>query len=304
MSPPIQVIDTRMHGVPGITGAFLITDEQTALVETGPKSSVELVLAGLRDAGIEKLDWIIVTHIHLDHAGAAGTLAGHYPEARVAVHEMGARHLVDPSKLWSSASRIYGDAMERMWGGIDPLPEERIVSLADGDKIELGATTLQAVDTPGHAGHHHTFLDMASGVAFVGDALGVRLPDVGIMRPATPPPEFDLELAVSSIWRIAELDPNEIYLTHFGSPASGANPASPKDVCNEAVDALRTWAGWVQAAREKTTNLDEVSRLIAERSRVAMGTEVGDDAIERMEQTTSYWMNTWGYMRYFDKKTK
>jgi glyoxylase-like metal-dependent hydrolase (beta-lactamase superfamily II) len=304
MSPPIQVIDTRMHGVPGITGAFLITDEQTALVETGPKSSVELVLMGLRDAGIEKLDWIIVTHIHLDHAGAAGTLAAHYPEARVAVHELGARHLVDPSKLWSSASRIYGDAMEQMWGGIDPLAEERIVSLADGDKIELGATTLQAVDTPGHAGHHHTFLDMASGVAFVGDALGVRLPDVGIMRPATPPPEFDLELAVSSIWRIAELDPHEIYLTHFGSPASGANPASPKDVCSEAVNALRTWAGWVQAAREKTTNLDEVSRLIAERSRGAMGTEVGDDAIERMEQTTSYWMNTCGYMRYFDKKTK
>jgi len=304
MSPPNQVIDTRMHGVPGITGAFLITDELTALVETGPKSSIEFVLAGLRDAGVEKLDWIIVTHIHLDHAGAAGTLAAHYPEARVAVHEVGARHLVDPSKLWSSASRIYGDAMERLWGGIDPLPEERIRSLADGDKIELGATTLQAVDTPGHAGHHHTFLDVSSGVAFVGDALGVRLPDVGIMRPATPPPEFDLELAVSSIERIAALDPTEIYLTHFGSPASGTNPASPKEVCGEAIDALRTWADWIQAARNQTTDLDEVSQLIAERSRVAMGAEIDDAAVERMEQTTSYSMNTSGYMRYFDKKAK
>lgn len=304
MSPPIQVIDTQMHGLPGITGTFLVTDEQTALVETGPKSTVEHVLAGLRNAGIETLDWIIVTHIHLDHAGAAGTLARHFPEARVAVHEVGVRHLVDPSKLWSSASRIYGDAMESMWGGIDPLPEERIVSLADGDKIELGSTTLQAVDTPGHAGHHHAYLDVSSGVAFVGDALGVRLPDVGVMRPATPPPEFDLDLAVSSIGRIRELDPTEIYLTHYSSPAAGTNPASPQAVCDEAIEALKTWGAWVEEARNKTTDLDEVSRLITERSRIAMGRQVTEDAIERMDQTTSYWMNTSGYMRYFDKKTK
>ncbi|MGH2774695.1 MAG: MBL fold metallo-hydrolase [Actinomycetota bacterium] len=304
MHPPIQVIDTQMHGLPGITGAFLVSDEQTALVETGPKSTVEHVLAGLRNADIETLDWIIVTHIHLDHAGAAGTLARHFPEARVAVHEAGVRHLVDPSKLWSSASRIYGDAMERMWGGIDPLPEERIVALADGDKIELGATTLQAVDTPGHAGHHHAYFDASSGVAFVGDALGVRLPDVGVMRPATPPPEFDLELAVSSIGRIKELDPTEIYLTHFSSPASGTNSASPRAVCDEAIEALRMWGDWVEEARTKTTDLDEVSRLITERSRLEMGRQVTEDAIERMDQTTSYWMNTSGYMRYYDKKAK
>ena len=304
MHPPIQVIDTQMHGLPGITGTFLITDEQTALVETGPKSTVEHVLAGLRNAEIETIDWIIVTHIHLDHAGATGTLARHFPEARVAVHEVGVPHLVDPSKLWSSASRIYGDAMEQMWGGIDPLPEERIVALADGDKIELGSTTLQAVDTPGHAGHHHTYFDVSSGVAFVGDALGVRLPDVGVMRPATPPPEFDLELAVSSIGRIKELDPTEIYLTHYSSPTTGANSASPQVVCGEAIEALRTWGAWVEEARTKTTDLDEVSRLITERSRISMGRQVTEDAIERMDQTTSYWMNTSGYMRYFDKKTK
>jgi len=304
MHPPIQVIDTQMHGLPGITGAFLITDEQTALVETGPKSTVEHVLAGLRNAAIETLDWIIVTHIHLDHAGAAGTLAQHFPEARVAVHEVGVRHLVDPSKLWSSASRIYGDAMERMWGGIDPIPEERIVALGDGDKIELGSTTLQAVDTPGHAGHHHAYLDISTGVALAGDALGVRLPDVGVMRPATPPPEFDLELAVSSIGRIKEVDPTEIYLTHYSSPATGTNPASPQAVCDEAIEALHIWGAWVEEARTKTTDLDEVSRLITERSRIAMGQQVTEDAIERMDQTTSYSMNTSGYMRYFDKRTK
>jgi glyoxylase-like metal-dependent hydrolase (beta-lactamase superfamily II) len=304
MSPPNQVIDTRMHGIPGITGAFLVTDEKTALIETGPKSTVQHVLGGLRDTGIESLDWIIVTHIHLDHAGAAGTLAKHFPEARVAVHEAGVRHLIDPSKLWSSAARIYGDAMERMWGGIDPIPEARIVSLSDGDKIELGDTTLQAVDTPGHAGHHHAFLDASSGIAFVGDALGVRLPDVGVMRPATPPPEFNLELAVTSIERISQLEPTEIYLTHFSSPAHGTNPSPPQAVCNEAIEALRTWANWIEEARMQTTELDEVTRLITERSRSAMGERVTEDAIKRMDQTTSYAMNTSGYMRYFDKKAK
>ncbi|MGH2699697.1 MAG: MBL fold metallo-hydrolase [Actinomycetota bacterium] len=304
MSDPIQVIDTRMHGLPGITGVFLLTGEQTAVIETGPRSSIEHVRAGLRSAGIERLDWIIVTHIHLDHAGAAGTLAQDFPEARVAVHEVGARHLVDPSKLWSSAARIYGDDMERLWGGIDPLDGERIVALADGDKISLGSRTLQAVDTPGHAGHHHTFLDTSSGVAFVGDALGVRLVDIGVMRPATPPPEFDLEAAVASIERIKELDPEEVYLTHYSSPAGGVNSASPQEVCEEASAALRTWGQWVEEARAQTSDLDEVTRLITARSRAEMGGKVDEDAVNRMDQTTSYRMNTWGYMRYFDKQTK
>ncbi|MGH2749955.1 MAG: MBL fold metallo-hydrolase [Actinomycetota bacterium] len=299
---PTQVIDTKMHDLPGITGTFLLEDEQTALIETGPKSGVENVLAGLRRAAVERLDWIIVTHIHLDHAGAAGTLARHFPEARVGVHEVGVPHLVEPSKLWSSAARIYGGAMERMWGGIDPLPRERIVPLADGDKIELGERTLQAVNTPGHARHHHAFLDVSSGETFAGDALGVRLPDVGLMRPATPPPEFDLEAAVGSIARLKELRPTTVYLTHFGSPAGGANPAPPEAVCDEAAEALQEWATWVRDARPQTGDLDEATKLVTERSRTTMGRNVGEDAIDRMEQTTSYRMNTWGYMRYFDKQ--
>ncbi len=296
-----EIIDTEMHGHPGITGVFLLRGQQTALIETGPKSTVDNVFAGLEAAGVEHLDWIIVTHIHLDHAGAAGTLAARFPEARVAVHEVGAPHLVDPSKLWSSASRIYGDAMESMWGGIDPLPEERVVTLSDGDKIELGDHTLQAFDTPGHAGHHHTYLDVSSGIAFVGDALGVRLQDVGVMRPATPPPEFHLGQALSSIERIRELDPAEVYLTHYASPAQSAAPVTVDEVCEEAAGALRTWAEWVRAEREQTQDLDEVTRRVTEHSRSAMGRAVTEDAIERMEQTTSYRMNTSGYMRYFDK---
>lgn len=302
MSAP-TVIDTHMHGREGITAVFLLEGETTALVETGPKSTVDHVLSGLTDAGVDHLDWIIVTHIHLDHAGAAGTLARRFPDARVAVHEVGAPHLVDPSKLWSSAARIYGEDMDELWGGIDPLERERIVTLRDGDVIDLGDRELRAIDTPGHAGHHHTYLDSSTGAAYVGDALGVRLHDVGVMRPATPPPEFKLDQAVDSIARIKALEPSTVYLTHFSSP-DGANPVSVGEACDEAADALMLWGKWVSEGRREADDLDGVAKLVAERARSAMNETVGEDAAGRMEQTTSTWMNTWGYMRYFDKQAK
>ena len=167
----IRTIDTVMLGEPGITGAFLVRGERTALVETGPRSTVEEVLKSLADAGVTDLDVIAVTHVHLDHAGAAGTLAGLFRSAVVAVHEIGAPHLVDPSKLWASAARIYGDEMERMWGGVDPLPAERLRPLRDGDLIDLGGASLRALATPGHASHHHAFLEESTGTLFAGDAL-------------------------------------------------------------------------------------------------------------------------------------
>ena len=189
MSQP-EIIDKRMHAKPGITGAFVIAGDQTALVETGPKTSLDSVLDDLGRLGVEALDWIIVTHIHLDHAGAAGSLADRWPDARVAVHPVGAPHLADPSKLWASAARIYGNSMEQLWGGIDPIPEERLVVLNDGDIVDLGGRTLRAVETPGHARHHHAFVDSETGACFVGDALGVRLGDVGIVRPPLPRRSF------------------------------------------------------------------------------------------------------------------
>lgn len=291
-------IDTKMHGLDGITGAFLVTGEQTALIETGPRSTVDNVLAGLEDAGIGSLDWIVVTHIHLDHAGAAGTLARHFPEALVAVHEVGAPHLVDPSKLWKSASRIYGDRMEEMWGGIDPLDEGRIRTLRDGDKVDLGGRTLQALETPGHAWHHHAFLDDATGVMFTGDALGVRLAGIGLVRPATPPPEFDLERAVASINRIREVAPERLCLTHFGRQ----DDLGVDELCSRASEELLRWNEWVLDARKQTSDVDETTRLVAAAARADAESELKPEQVERLENTTSYWMNTSGYMRYHDKR--
>ena len=296
MADGFELIDTKMHGFKGVTGVFLIKGNKTALIETGPKNRIETVLEGLSAAGVDRLDVIAVTHIHLDHAGAAGTLAARFPEARVFVHEVGAPHLVDPSKLWSSASRIYGEHMEALWGGIDPIPEDRITVLNDGDKIDLGDRSLQAVETPGHAYHHHAYLDDHTGTVFTGDALGVRLPDVGVVRPATPPPEFHLEKTIASIARIAALEPAQLCLTHFG-PAQ----APVADVCDEAVSALNRWAEWIRGARNTTKDLEEVTKVVSAEARRALEGRLSTEQVQRLEQTTSYRMNAMGYMRYFDK---
>lgn len=299
----IDVIDTKMHGGEGITACFLVEGDDGAhsLIETGPKSSVKHVLSALEAAGVERLERILVTHIHLDHAGAAGTLVKRFPEAVVHVHEIGAPHLVDPTKLWASASRIYGAEMERLWGGIDPLPESNVRVVADGDSIDLGGRVVRAVETPGHAYHHHAYLDEAEGIVFTGDALGVRLPEVGVVRPATPPPEFHLDKAIASIERIRGLGAATAWLTHFGPQDAGSSSIGLSELCDQSTAALRRWAGWVRDARATTDDLDDATAIVRKHAAEDMETRLEPAAIERMELTTSYRMNVSGYMRYFDK---
>ena len=303
-SADILTIDTGMRGDKAITGAFIVRGEKTALVETGPKATIDNVLSGLAEADVESVDWIVVTHIHLDHAGAAGALTRRWPGVKVAVHELGAPHLTDPSKLWASARRIYGDAMEELWGGIDPVPRDRISVLSDGGVIDLGGRTLRAVETPGHARHHHALLDESTGALFAGDALGVRLPDVGINRPATPPPEFDFAQAVGSIKRIRDLDAQSVWLTHFGPSDRGTNPVTPAEACDEAIESLSRWDDWVRAGLRRSREPEAVTRFVVERSREALESSLGPSEVDRLELTTSYSMNVSGYMRAIDKIDK
>ncbi len=298
MSAP-TVIDTKMHGLDGITGTFLVTGDGTALVETGPKSVVHNVVGALEEAGIDRLDWIVVTHIHLDHAGAAGTLAQRFPEATIAVHPVGAPHLVDPAKLWSSASRIYGDDMERLWGGIDPIAPERIKTIDDGDIIDLGGRSLAAVETPGHASHHHAYLDSETGIMFTGDAMGVSPQGINAFRPATPPPEFDLDATLSSIQKIRRIEPTALWLTHYGPTDVGVDEA-----CAQATDVLNQWAGWVEKARSSGNDLDQVTASVQRAAAQELEGALPEDDAARMEMTTSYRMNVSGYLRYFDKREK
>src|SRR6266571_2900754 len=184
-----------MTGRAVVTSAYLVAASEPVLIETGPTTSVDAVTLGLRSLGVGERDLahIVVTHIHLDHAGGVGTLAARFPKATVWVHERGAPHLQDPSKLLASAGRVYGEQRLRgLFGPMDPVPADRLRSVADGDTIPLGDRTLEVLYTPGHASHHISLVESGSGALWTGDALGIHLPDVGVLRPATststPPP--------------------------------------------------------------------------------------------------------------------
>jgi glyoxylase-like metal-dependent hydrolase (beta-lactamase superfamily II) len=238
IAPGIRQIDTLLGGMDRMTAGFLVEGTQPALVETGSQSSVPAVLGALAAAGLGAGDlrWVVVTHIHLDHAGGVGDIAAAFPNATVVVHERGARHLLDPSRLIDSASRVYGPLLDGLYGRMLPVPEDRLVAAADGHRVDIGeGHFLTLVDSPGHAKHHHAVLDERTGTLLVGDAVGVKLPDFGILRPATPPPDFDLEQATHSLRRFAELRPTSVVLTHYG-PVD-----HPMETLAEAEDMLNQW---------------------------------------------------------------
>ncbi len=242
----LHQIDTLLGGWERVTAGWLVGGPAPVLVETGSQTSAPVVRAALAGMGVGPGDLagIVVTHVHLDHAGGVGDLARAFPRATVYVHPAGARHLADPSRLVASAGRVYGELLDGLYGRLDPTPAERIVALGDGDDIAVGGgRALTAVHSPGHARHHLALHDSETGVLFAGDAVGVCLPDVGVLRPATPPPDFDFELAVGSLRSFAARRPSALALAHFG-----VVPGDPADVLGEAEDALADWAAVAEGA--------------------------------------------------------
>ncbi|MHB1519395.1 MAG: MBL fold metallo-hydrolase [Acidimicrobiales bacterium] len=232
-------LDTLLGGWHKVTAGYLIAGEEPVLIETGSQSSVPVLLAQLERLGIGPTDLaaVVVTHIHLDHAGGVGDVALAFPNATVYVHPKGARHLVDPTKLIDSAALVYGSLLDSLYGRIEPTPADRVHVLEDGEEIQVSSNrSLTAVDSPGHAKHHLALHDSLSGVLFCGDAVGVKLPDGGVLRPSTPPPDFDLDQALRSLRRFADRRPTALALAHYGL-LSG-----PLDVLDEADGTLRRWA--------------------------------------------------------------
>lgn len=220
-----RLVDLEHMGRPeSVAACILESATGPLLIDPGPSATLERLEAGLAELGhdLAAVSAVLLTHIHLDHAGASGTLARRNPRLRVYVHEAGAPHVVDPSKLLSSATRLYGDKMELLWGEVAPVPTEQVTVLRGGERLALGGRSLDVAYTPGHAWHHVSYFEPASRVAFVGDTAGIFGPRLPVVLPVTPPPDFDLEAWLDSIHRIRQWDPELIVLTHYGPVADPA----------------------------------------------------------------------------------
>ena len=216
----IFMIDDHLYSIPKWGSVYLVNEEKKALVDTGPTTSVKAVFSGIEKAGVrpQDIDYLIVTHIHLDHAGGVGTLLKEMPKAQVVVHHRGARHLVNPERLVSSVAAAQGEAMMTKLGEVVPVPVERVKPVNDGDVIELeNNQVLKFIDAPGHAPHELCVHESRNNGLFSGDAVGLSMADNKVLLPVTPPPSFDLEAYLRTLDRLMALKVNTIYYAHFGA---------------------------------------------------------------------------------------
>lgn len=295
----IEFIDLNFQGAPGVIASYVLRGPGgVLLVETGPGSTVAQLQAGLAALDIElrQISDILVTHIHLDHAGAAGWLAG-ATGATIHVHHVGAPHLIDPSKLLASARRLYGDQMDVLWGETLAAPAGQVHALYDGDVVEAAGLRIRAVDTPGHAYHHMAYL--LDGLCFTGDVAAVRLAGQRHVRAPTPPPEIDLPAWQRSLARLAELRPDRLLLTHFGPIAADADAQAHLQAVAEG---LQVAAAFVRPRWQAGQSAEEITAAyvdwIAQRSAAA---GVDEDAIARYEIIVPSYTCVGGLMRYFHK---
>jgi glyoxylase-like metal-dependent hydrolase (beta-lactamase superfamily II) len=275
-----------MHlGRPHVIGCWEV---EGALVDPGPESSVQTVLEAIGD---EQPRALLLTHIHLDHAAATGALVRRWPDLQVYVHERGAPHLIDPSKLLASAERLYGEQMQRLWGEIVPVPEANVTTLAGGESV-LG---MRVAYTPGHASHHVCYLHEDSGTAFVGDVAACRIPPSGLIMPPTPPPDIDVEVWEQSLDLVAGWSPQRLALTHFG-PVEEDVPG----YLAAARARLREEAGLVREMPQ-----EEYERDLQRRIREQMSAEdLGEETIEELLQAVPTAYQWRGLDRYWSKRAE
>jgi glyoxylase-like metal-dependent hydrolase (beta-lactamase superfamily II) len=295
IGPGVVQVDTLLGGWQRMTAGYLIEGPEPVLVETGSQSSVAVLLASLERLGVGPSDLagVAVTHIHLDHAGGVGNVACAFPEATVYVHPKGARHLADPTRLVDSAARVYGTLLDSLYGRLDPTPAERLHVLEDGEEVRVGPDrVLTAIDSPGHAKHHVGLHDSVSGILFAGDAVGVRLPDAGVLRPSTPPPDFDLDQALHSLQRFAARRPSGIALAHYGLLDE------PIELLEEAEATLRSWAAVAERAWREGRDI-----AAALQARFEMDTSgVAPEHREKLEVLNGFHSNAAGLRRWLETR--
>ncbi|MEO8258750.1 MAG: MBL fold metallo-hydrolase [Acidobacteriota bacterium] len=296
----ISYLDLQFLNTPRVIATAVLSGPPgVALVDPGPTSSLGTLKAELAQAGIAMRDvtTLLITHIHLDHSGAAGTLVRENPGLRVLVHANGAAHLIDPGKLLASATRLYGDDMDRLWGEVAPVPAQALVVLNGGERVEAGGRSLEVAYTPGHASHHVSFFAPDAGIAFVGDTAGIRVVSDGEVVPATPPPDVDLEAWDDSLDRIERWRPDSIFLAHFGPVAAVGSHISTLR------DRLQTASRLVKAslAREETDAAREA--WFAEEYRRHLRQSMNDTEARVYEVAGRFDLSWRGLARYWRKRS-
>lgn len=296
--PSVQLIDLHFRGQPGTIGAYVLTgpNGEAALLETGPSSTRQALLDGLHAADVDPkaITQVLVTHIHLDHAGAAGVLLrDDLPNARLLVHPVGLPHLIDPSKLVRSATRIYGDLMGPLWGEIAPVPAERVAALEDGARLSLAGHEVEILFTPGHATHHAAVRHLSSGAVFTGDVAGVRVPGAGVINPPTMPPEFDLEAWERSIERLLAVDSSALLLIHYGLYTDA------RAHLEQLRARLHEWVDFVRAGLAAGRTPQELGAELQRRDVEAPGTVAA--GVRQLDLIAAYGMCMAGIARYLEK---
>ncbi|HUZ25734.1 MAG TPA: MBL fold metallo-hydrolase [Streptosporangiaceae bacterium] len=294
-------IDTRMAGYDGITAGYLIRSDRPCLVETGTAPSAPVVRDALAALGVGPADLatVVVTHIHLDHAGGTGDIAKMFPAAEVVVHERGARHLADPSRLMASALMVYGDELDGLFGALAPTPAGRIRAVENTGVVDLGGgRRLDSHYSPGHAKHHVGLVDSVTGDLYVGDAAGIYIQETGDMRPATPPPDFDLGVALQSLRTFAALRPTRLLFSHFG-PVTAVGETLERSAAE-----LNLWVAETRRARSAGMDLDHAAAMVAERTRqryAALSPDADPRIAAKFDRISGAAANVAGIMHWLDK---
>ena len=296
-----QLIDTDFRDTEGLVAAYLVPEEEGwMLIETGPTSCREALLAGIDRAGVERaaIRHVLVTHIHLDHAGGVGALADALPRATFYAHELGVPHLIDPTRLIASARRAWGAAADPLWGPIVPVAAPRIQALRGGERFPVRGGEVRVLATPGHARHHLAFFDSAIRGVFTGDGAGVRLEHSPRVRPAVPPPDLDLEQLFASVEAMRGLDPVLVLYSHFGpSPDGAADLARYRGI-------VEAWRDVALAAARERADPDYVAERLREFDR--RGVEPAGAARARTDDravlVSGYDLAARGFLRYFETR--
>ncbi len=255
--PEPEAIDTFMFGEPEMMAAHLLDGPRSAIVDPGPANTVQNLKASLDAMGIDRIDSIVLTHIHFDHAAGAAKLAEHFPEASIYIHSRVAAHLVDPGRLIEGVRSVWGEKTEELFGLPDPIDADRVVAIGDGDSIDLGDRRLEAVATPGHTRAHLSFRDSETGAVLCGDAIGLQLPSSRVIRPSTPPSDFGFEDARESIDRLSRIEATSVHLPHFGETSS-----PPDQVFDQADEVLCRWHESFTENREASESDLELQRRL------------------------------------------